>query len=772
MYQARLCSYLPLLMLFVLILPASADDYSGQVRYSTSDLSYSQKAGFDVIEMTGAGTMTVVGCPALPCTEVNVALPDGAGVIGVNLIDAEYVELAGLFDVIPAARPRRISNPATGNVLVKNQVVYGTDALFPGRLMEKMSQWELVGQEFVTVRIFPVQYNPVTGKAFLATKATFEVVYDIDPHAVRSTYNFSDRVRDHYTRRLENLALNPEAVELPLWNGNASRALSPGDYEYVIITTSSFEDDWGTLTDHYTKIGLPAKVVTTDWIYSNFSGSTNQAEIRNFVIDAHSTWGTIYFLLGGDSGKVPYHTKSLGGDNIPNDTYYADYDADYRVEVYLGRASVDTTSQISTFVSKVMDYMTGPPSGFGEEVFQGGFDFDSYTDGEDLMIYIDNNYVPSWADYDREYDSESGSHKSDFKGYINSGHSVTNHADHCNYNVLGVGSYNHGDHLYNSDASGFNNSGRAGIFYTLGCWPGAFEKNECWGEALVQNSGGGAISFVGNTRYGWYTQGSTNTYSCRYDKKFFKALWTNDYYRAGETLGESKNDYFPGDTTYKYVFTELTLLGDPGMAIWTDVPGTLSCTYSTTIDPGSQSYNVNVKSGGSNLSGALVCVYKGSQVYDRATTGGAGNATFTINPTDGGTMYVTVSAQNEKVHFGSCTVTGGGSPDLTCDLVLDSTTYQRLDWLNYDFYVYNNSGSSQSTFVWTNATLPNSNTYPPSGYIDGPIYTTVAAYGSEEWHYSRRIPGGAPYGNFIFNLYIGPNPGILDEDHEAFSIVP
>jgi len=30
----------------------------------------------------------------------------------------------------------------------------------------------------------------------------------------------------------------------------------------------------------------------------------------------------------------------------------------------------------------------------------------------------------------------------------------------------------------------------------------------------------------------------------------------------------------------------------------------------------------------------------------------------------------------------------------------------------------------------------------------------------------------APIGSYTFNAYIGPVPGIDDEDHEPFSIVP
>jgi len=766
----KLCILIPLILLGMFMPTLSADSFTGEARYAASDLTITERGGFDVFEMIHSDQISLPGSPALPCRQINVALPDGAVVEGVSVVDADFIELEGTFNVRPSARVRRISNPAGDDPFVKNASIYDTNAAFPGRWVEGLSEWELTGQQFATLRLFPVQYNPVTGKVFLATKIDYEVNYTVDPQHARQTYNFSDKVHARNLKKLQNLAVNPQAVTLPAWTGMGSRALDPGNYEHVVITTSTYESDFFSLSEHYNKCGVPSKIVNTTWIYSNYSGTTNKAEIRNFIKDAHATWGTIYFLLGGDSSKIPYDTYYSSGDNIPNDTYYADYDDDWRCEVYVGRAPVDTSTEISNFIDKTLDYMVSPPSGFGEEVFQMGFDLDSSTDGEDLMIDIYNSWCPSWADYDREYDSESGGHESDVKGYINSGHSLTNHCDHCNYNVVGVGTHNHGTSLSNSECDAFYNSTRYGLFYTLGCWPGAFDYSDCWGEHFVKDTNGGGFAFVGNTRYGWYSPGNPGLYSGRYTKKFFKSVWDYGYYVAGETLGESKNDYYPGDSTYKYIFRELTLIGDPAVPIWTNVPGTFSATHSTSINPGSQSYSVTVKQGTSNYSGALVCLYKGSQVYATGTTNYLGQVSLTINPTDGGTMYVTVTDQNMKPYMGQCTVSGGSAPDLEIDLSLDKTTYSRGNTIIYTMDVINNTAQSQPTKFWTNVTVPNGNTYPSTGYLDYPMSITLTPYQTQTWPYSRRVPVKAPIGNYTFHAFVGPDPGIVDSDDVPFSV--
>lgn len=762
------------LTLLLVTAPLQADEFSGEVRTALSDLKVDRANGLDFFSIDEAGTLGTPGSPSLPCRMINVALPTGAAVTGVEIESALFEELDAFFHVAPNPLPRRRCVQPVGNPFIEDPGVYGRDAWYPSALIEKVAEWDLAGQDFVTIRLNPVRYNPATGRVALAKKMVYTVRYQVDPQVTRKTFNFSERVRAFTLARLTRMAVNPEDVTLPAWKSHRSRALAPGDFEYVIITTTAFSDDFEPLMDHYTQTGVPTEIVTTDYIYANYTGSDNADRIRSFVIDANATWGTIYFLVGGDSGQVPYQVWTIEGDDIPNDTHLEDFDDDWIIEVYVGRAPVDSSSQITTFLNKTLDYIVSPPSGFGEEALFMGFDSDSATFGEKLFNYIINKWLPTWTDLDKEYDSESGRHESDVKSYINSGENLIGHDDHCNWNQLGVGSYRHHDELTISECQAFSNGDRQSIMMSTGCYPGAFDYSDCWGEEFVKDSNGGGIGFVGNTRYGWYMPGFPASYSGKYVQKFFKVIWEPTYnnYHAGEAVGECRNDYYPTDFTYRYCLAEINLLGDPALPLWTDVPGTLSVTHDATIGTGSQSFSVNVRAGGSNLEGALVCLWKGDEVYERATTNSAGNVDITIDPATTGTMDVTVTAQNQLIHYGSCTVTGGGPLDMEVDIALSGSAFQRGDTLGYDLTVTNNTAGQLTTWLWTNITLPNSNTYPGSGYLDGPISVTVNGNSSDVWNYSKTVPGIAPFGSYVFNAYIGPNPAIDDEDHAAFDITP
>lgn len=771
------CRLILLSSLFLVLSGASlpGQEYTGQASYSEKDLTWERVAGFDLPTMGEGGSMTHVGAPALPCFQINVALPTDATVTEVRAFGSDEKMIDGVFNVMPFARPRPMNAAAPDNPFIKDRDVYGSDAFFPGRLMEKLAQWDLDGQDFVTLCVYPLQYNPVTGKVALVKRITYEVVYTESPDPVRETYNYSDRVRAMALKKLKRLAVNPEDVTLPIWTGAGSRGLNPADIEYVIITPESLEGEWDRLKDWMTQKGIPAEVVTNEWIYSNFSGSTNKAQIQNFVEDAHASWGTIYFLLGGDTSKVPYHTKNISGDSIPNDTYYADYDGDYKVEVYVGRATVETSSQIQTFIDKSFAYQKTPPQNFGEKFFFTAFDLDSSTKSEKCMNYIENTFLESGVVLVKEYDSESGSHKSDVKGYLNDGQNVVNHSDHCNQDVLGVGSYRHGTHLYGSDITSLTNGDKQGLMYSLGCWSLAYDYNDCIGEKWAKDDTGAGFAFVGNSRYGWYSPGSTNSYSMKYDQKFFKVFCKNTYnnYYAGEALGESKNDYYPGDSTYKYIFTELNLVGDPGIPLMKDLPEAIDVQHYASIPGGTQNFPVKVTKNGMDLEGALVCISKGFEVYDRGVTDVNGMIWFSnINPFIPGDMTITVTGQHLLPYEGTCFVTGGGGPDLYVDLEFDDTLYFFYSYVNYTIDVFNTTAGAQTFTLWTNVSHPNGFIWPSSGYFNGPDVITLQAYESIHKDYSHFVWPSIAVGYYTMNAYVGPDPAIIHEDHETIDILP
>jgi hypothetical protein len=497
--------------------------------------------------------------------------------------------------------------------------------------------------------------------------------------------SLDENLREAFEQRVRDMVINPSDVSLPLHEPPAGLDLLSGNHEYVIITSSSLEASFDPLLEWKKKKGVSATLVTTEFIYANYSGSSNAERIRNFILDASSTWGSIWFLLGGDISVIPYQTYNYVGDNIPSDFYYSDVDDDWFSEVYVGRASVENPTEVATFVNKILTYEIDPPqTDYALKALFLGFDLDASTYSEIMKDAVDTYYMPARFDpITKVYDSDGGNHLTTAISELNQGHNLVNHSDHCNQYVLGMGYENHGWTMSTSQVAGLTNGDRQSIFYSLGCWTCAYDYNDCIAEYFTKNSGGGAVSYIGNSRYGWYSPGNYNVASMRYDRAFFKSLFNENYYRVGQTLADSKDDNYPYDSYNRYIVCELTLLGDPEMPIWTDTPELLSASHSSTVPQGSSEFTVTVTSHGSPLNQACVCLYKDDDVYEVGYTDASGEVVLTVEPDSFGTMYVTVTKQNYYPYADSALVGGLPSPDLYFPIEGEWVTSTQL-WMDWE----------------------------------------------------------------------------------------
>ena len=644
--------------------------------FSVDGLQFGKLLGYDTVVLEGGDSLNVPGEPMLPVRMVRVALPVGMAVTGLRVVGATSVELPGEYVVFPGQRALRVSDPMGKDAFVgPDAEAYGALTPYPDNPVEFVWQSDLAGQSFALLRVCPLRYVPAEGKLSLYT--SLDVVLE-----GTGGYECGDYLPARLSaaglaacrRTLAGLVVNPGDVELCVSRTvpTSSRGVASGEYDYVIITQSSWVDDFQPLADWKTQKGVPAAIVSTGWIYNSGGYSGTEAEkIRAFVQDAHDTWGAMFFLLGGDTNVVPYHVDYRKGEEVPNDTYYADYDEDWTCEVHVGRASVRSEAAISTFNDKVMTYEREPPAtDYATTAAFFGFDLYAYgsAEGEGCKEVMRNAFIPEDWTYRYEYDTEGGNHKSAVLAYLNQGNNLANHIDHSSTDFMGTGYTNHGLGLSGSDMSGLSNGDRQSILYSIGCWACDYISTTCIAEAFVRNAGGGGVAFVGNSRYGWYSPYTNNVLSLRCDRYFFRWLFWQDYYRLGECFSIHKDDAVTSDSTYQYIYTELTLLGDPEMPIWTAEPQGLTVSHAGSLTAGEGSaYAVEVSGGGGPVDGATVCLWKDGDIYEVEQTGPSGQVVLAVGAATEGTMSVTVTSHNYLPYEGEAVVMPRGDGDFNGD---------------------------------------------------------------------------------------------------------
>ena len=642
--------------------------------FDEADLTIKQGDDFAVVQLGDAGLWNVPGEPQLPAVMVRVALPAGMTATGVRVLETTTADVPGSYQVSPGQPLARCSDAAR-DLLPPDPTVYASNDAYPGLLAELIDQTDLAGQSVALVRVYPVQYTPASGALTLHT--SLRLAIDGVTGYVCGDYlspQASTSAQQRMTQLLTGSVINPEDVALAL-DAQAvpqSRGVAAGHHEYVIITQSSWVDDFQPLADWKLQKGLSATIVTTTWIYNDggYSG-TNADKIRAFVQDAYNNWGLQFLLLGGDTNIVPYGTAYYNDDSIPNDTYYGDFDGDWTGEVYVGRAPVRDSAAVATFIAKsFMTERTPPLTNYAKTVTMLGFDLNAYNsrEGQNCKEDIISLYVPPTWTVREEYDSESGTHKTDSINYINQGGLLVNHIDHSSTTVMGVGSVNHSQYLGNTEMSALTNGDRQSLLYSIGCYCGNYASTTCVAESYVRNPNGGG-SFIGNSRYGWYIPGSGNGASLRYDRAFFQSALVEAHPTVGECFTDHRNDAYEGGTNSKYIYTELTLLGDPDQPLWLYDPGTLVVQHAATLPVNGQtSFPVQVNHpSGPPIRDALVCLYKDGDVYETDITGMDGLATFWFTPTTTGDMTITVTrSQYLPVESTAQVVVGPTDPQACC----------------------------------------------------------------------------------------------------------
>jgi hypothetical protein len=654
--------------------PAAAGVVDHTIRLRPQDLSIVRADGYDVVTLEGADVTREPGHPQLPVLPVVLAIPAGAEVESIEILSTESSEIREGAYPRPAQPPRILPVPGLSlpewRPVRPDPAVYGRARTYPGELAEIVSEGRLAGGTAVGIAVYPVQFLPGVRKLRFFPQITLRLRYREGP-ALPST-----EVSPEPLRMAATLVENAEAVApRRLLIDEAETLLDPGDYEYVIITDPGYMATLQPLLDWKTKKGVPTTMVSAGWIDATYPGVDTQERIREFIRDARDTWGAIWFLLGSDTQDIPARrayamTCEAGGhpdeDAIGCDLYYADLDGTWNADgdeiygetvdavdlypdVFVGRASVRTNAQLAAFVSKVIAYEHTPPAGEQLDMLMAAEILwtDPFTDSGVSLNLIDRQYVPPRFDpITKLYETLGNESVETVVNALNDGKGLFLHAGHAWYTVMGCGE----GYLTWDDVNGLTNAPACPVVYSIGCWPAAFDLTgqECIAEWFVRNPDGGAVAFIGNSRYGWGSPGNpAYGYSDRFMHEFYRVLFVEGIRNAGACLATAKAAFIPlsqAENVYRWHQYEINLLGDPEMPIWTDEPAALTVTHPDTVVAGSSVVDVAVWTTQGPVEDALVCLTNGTDLYERGRTGSEGTLALAVETGAADSIDVTVTA--------------------------------------------------------------------------------------------------------------------------------
>ena len=473
--------------------------------------------------------------------------------------------------------------------------VYQRDSFFPEQDFEYLGTEYYRGYAIALFNVYPFRYNPVSGEMLIHSAFELNIESKFSVETAQKQAKFltpNAKTRGH----LQQMVANPQAsfsyANYSMYKPQ-SRNLEPSAAKSMIIITDNERSLW--FEDYAIwreSKGISTAIYTTEHIYANYTGVDNAEKVRNFIIDAYSSWADTatpleYVILGGDDEVVPERGVygKVGGtrDNrMPSDLYFSNLDGNWNAngnqiygelqdqtdmipELDIGRFSAETYQEFSNIFRKTKYYVDRSTFSNNIAIFFGeNLNNNPMTWGGDYKDDV-ATYLPADYEYSTQYQRDDSYSSSTVINGINAGANVMNHMGHANETYLmGMGN-NAVQQLQNTEY---------GFLYTQGCYPSAFDQrtsgdNECIGEHLLMSSGG-VFAFIGNTRYGWYMPGGIDGASQYYDREYFIGLYDEGHIRLGNALTYSRLQNLNAalqSEVMRWCYMEMILFGDPSVAL-------------------------------------------------------------------------------------------------------------------------------------------------------------------------------------------------------------
>jgi hypothetical protein len=560
---------------------------------------------YDEILLENTSSFGDPGEPCLPMKGAYILLPPGSNVKNVIVEPSPLIMVGNGFTVLPAGEPIPSSESSSHFYPEPDQMIYGSDELFPGMFIHEIGVYSFRGYEILVLNLYPVQYTPSTGELtyYPSLKVSVETSYD-------GSQNLFYRGELSDQQELIKKVDNPFDVER--YSRINPTSVKTESYDLLLLTTKTFENQFQRLKTYHDQNGINTIIQTLD----DVDLQKNPETIRDFVRDAYTNWGIDYLLIGGDADLVPAKMLYVNGldENttyyetfMPVDMYYGCLDGPYNndgddkwgeptdgenggdvdliAEVYVGRACIDSTEDVNNFIDKTIAYMDGDfTDEYLNKVLMAGEYLGDYGvaswGGNYLDLLIDDCNADGYTTrgipsdtfeiekvYDRDWENNYWAPEELLERINNKVHFL-NHDGHSYYG------YNM--KMSNADVERLTND-KYFFDYSTGCMCGGFDDPDgydCFAEYLTVKTPHGAFAAIMNARYGFFWSYSTDGDSARFTRQFWDAVFGENIPTISKANQDSKEDnlHLITRSMIRWTYYELNLFGDPTVQLHTSNP--------------------------------------------------------------------------------------------------------------------------------------------------------------------------------------------------------
>ncbi len=580
------------------------------------------------------------GKPDLPCFTRLFAIPDDGTVqFQINSIQQEVWE-----DIVIFPLQEGFSDSKEYSISQIDRSFYEGNDVFPIELVEIGSPVIMRDIRMVSVTINPFRYDP-------ADRA-LNVITDLELTVTTDTSERGENPRNS-ARRLSRIfePIYKSSIQ------NYEELLSNRDnvyqypcYLFIYPNVANLLDNLQYLADWKKQMGYEVHLAST-----SETGVTNTS-IKSYIQNAYDNWENppeFVCFIGDANGSIviPTFFESSGeGDN----PYGMLEGNDILADVILGRISISSLNELQTYIAKVLNYEKTPYLGntdwFSRAVLVG----DPSSSGPST-IYV-NQFIREMIEFYNPnfdfYEYYSGNYSGGMSSSLNNGVTYLNYRGYIGMSGFG-----------NSQINSLNNGFMLPYAVFLTCDTGTFAstysiaRSEAFIRAGTPSQPKGAIAAVGTA-----TSSTHTAFNNAVDTGLFYGIFVDKIYHPGGALQRGKLHLYnsfpnnPNGWVNKFNHWN-TLMGDPGVQLWTGQPQPLTVTYNSQVNIGSNFLEVTITdNAGVPVENAWVCALLEGVFFERDYTDAQGCVLLPIEPSNIGTADLTVTAHNFIPHLGSFNV--------------------------------------------------------------------------------------------------------------------
>ena len=612
------------------------------LHFSHGDVSFEPQGDYTKLIPSKGGTTTDYGQPELPLFSTLIQVEsDKEYSVSYNIVSSHTVSDIKIF---PFQDKDKTEMP--GVIKYMDASFYAEDAVYPETILNVSDRLVMRDLDLLNISVVPYLYNP--------SQQTLEVIDEIEIEVTES----GERDDGGRSERLPSRVFEKLYSTLVLNYEERSRDEAFQDPAILYICGGSSENNssFQQLVEWRHQRGY---VVYTASLSETGSSSSS---IKNYIQNAYNNFSPPpeYVAFVGDVGgsyNVPTFYDGWGhntyGDQCEGDQPYCQLDGnDLFPEIFIGRISIRSTTDLAIVVNKILHYEKGTYASSMLPYYEkAALIGDPSSSG--ISTAITNEYVEeiliAHGFEDVRIKTSGGSWSSWMQSQLNEGVLYFNYRGY-----LGVSGFG------NSNIDAANNGHKLPLATVLTCGTGSFAEDQTsisekfLRAGSVSNPKGGIAGISTAT---WNTHTLFNNII---DMGIYDGIIAKNIETAGGGLAHGKLvllSAYPTDP-YNWVsaFTQWnSLMGDPATHLWTDTPDYINVQFEENIPFGTNFLDVHVYGpNGIFIEDAMVTVHKGDdEIFFNTFTDQNGNVTLDLTYDYGGEVNLTITKQNYIPFLGS-----------------------------------------------------------------------------------------------------------------------